>query len=94
MDPAAIHYRAVQRDRVRAGVLEQWVADVLTALGMGERMRREGMFHDGIYLNFEGGLHHLDFRKLIGKGVTIYGQQEVVKDLVAGRDQRHARPAA
>jgi p-hydroxybenzoate 3-monooxygenase len=70
--------------RIRAGLLEQWVADLLMALGMGERMRREGMFHDGIYLNFEGGLHHLDFRKLIGKGVTIYGQQEVVKDLVAG----------
>jgi p-hydroxybenzoate 3-monooxygenase len=70
--------------RIRAGLLEQWVADLLVALGMGERMRREGMFHDGIYLNFEGGLHHLDFRELIGKGVTIYGQQEVVKDLVAG----------
>src|SRR5712675_1334402 len=70
--------------RIRAGLLEQWFADLLTGLGMGERMRREGMFHDGIYLNFDGGLHHLDFRKLIGKGVTIYGQQEVVKDLVAG----------
>jgi p-hydroxybenzoate 3-monooxygenase len=70
--------------RIRAGLLEQWVADLLTELGMGDRMRREGMVHDGIYLNFEGGLHHLDFRKLIGKGVTIYGQQEVVKDLVAG----------
>jgi p-hydroxybenzoate 3-monooxygenase len=70
--------------RIRAGLLEQWVADLLVALGMGERMRREGMFHDGIYLNFEGGLHHLDFRQLIGKGVTIYGQQEVVKDLIAG----------
>src|SRR3981189_630587 len=70
--------------RIRAGLLEQWFADLLTELGMGERMRREGMFHDGIYLNFDGGLHHLDFRKLIGKGVTIYGQQEVVKDLVAG----------
>jgi len=70
--------------RIRAGLLEQWVADLLTELGMAERMRREGMFHDGIYLNFDGSLHHLDFRKLIGKGVTIYGQQEVVKDLVAG----------
>jgi p-hydroxybenzoate 3-monooxygenase len=69
--------------RIRAGLLEQWVADLLVELGVGERMRREGMFHDGIHLNFEGGLHYLDFRKLIGKGVTIYGQQEVVKDLVA-----------
>ncbi|MEA2996688.1 MAG: p-hydroxybenzoate 3-monooxygenase, partial [Alphaproteobacteria bacterium] len=52
--------------RIRAGLLEQWVADLLTELGMGDRMRREGMFHDGIYLNFDGSLHHLDFRKLIG----------------------------
>jgi len=69
--------------RIRAGLLEQWVANLLTELGVGERMRREGMFHRGIYLNFEGALHHLDFRKLVDKGVTIYGQQEVVKDLVA-----------
>ncbi len=69
--------------RIRAGLLEQWVANLLTELGVGERMRREGMFHRGIYLNFDGALHHLDFRKLVDKGVTIYGQQEVVKDLVA-----------
>jgi p-hydroxybenzoate 3-monooxygenase len=69
--------------RIRAGLLEQWVADLLVELGVGDRMRREGMFHRGIFLNFDGTLHHLDFRELIGKGVTIYGQQEVVKDLVA-----------
>ena len=43
------------------------------------------MFHDGIHFCFDGALHHLNFRKLVGKGVTIYGQQEVVKDLVARR---------
>jgi p-hydroxybenzoate 3-monooxygenase len=69
--------------RIRAGLLEQWAADLLVELGVGERMQREGMFHDGIFLNFGGELHHVDFRKLIGKGVTIYGQQEVVKDIVA-----------
>jgi p-hydroxybenzoate 3-monooxygenase len=69
--------------RIRAGLLEQWVTDLLVELGVGDRMRREGMFHRGIFLNFDGALHHLDFRDLIGKGVTIYGQQEVVKDLVA-----------
>ncbi|HEY2134803.1 MAG TPA: 4-hydroxybenzoate 3-monooxygenase [Xanthobacteraceae bacterium] len=68
--------------RIRAGLLEQWVADLLVELGVGERMRREGMFHRGIFLNFESGLHHIDFQELIHKGVTIYGQQEVVKDLV------------
>jgi p-hydroxybenzoate 3-monooxygenase len=54
----------------------------LVELGVGERMLREGMFHRGIFLNFDGALHHIDFRALIGKGVTIYGQQEVVKDVV------------
>jgi p-hydroxybenzoate 3-monooxygenase len=68
--------------RIRAGLLEQWVHDLLVELGVGARMLREGMFHNGIFLNFDGGLHHIDFRKLIGKGVTIYGQQEVVKDVV------------
>jgi p-hydroxybenzoate 3-monooxygenase len=68
--------------RIRAGLLEQWVTDLLVELGVGERMRREGMFHRGIYLNFDGKLHRIDFRSLIAKGVTIYGQQEVVKDLV------------
>jgi p-hydroxybenzoate 3-monooxygenase len=69
--------------RIRAGLLEQWATDLLVELGFGERMRREGMFHRGIFLNFDGALHHLDFRDLVGKGVTIYGQQEVVKDIVA-----------
>ncbi|HUI94536.1 MAG TPA: 4-hydroxybenzoate 3-monooxygenase [Xanthobacteraceae bacterium] len=69
--------------RIRAGLLEQWVHDLLVELGVGARMLREGMFHGGIFLNFEGALHRIDFRKLIGKGVTIYGQQEVVKDVVA-----------
>jgi p-hydroxybenzoate 3-monooxygenase len=68
--------------RIRAGLLEQWVTDLLVELGVGDRMRREGMFHRGIFLNFDGTLHHVDFRDLIHKGVTIYGQQEVVKDLV------------
>jgi len=68
--------------RIRAGLLEQWVHDLLVELGVGARMLREGMFHNGIFLNFDGALHHIPFRQLIGKGVTIYGQQEVVKDVV------------
>ena len=75
--------RAHIEHRIRAGLLEQWVHDLLVELGVGARMLREGMFHGGIFLNFEGALHRIDFRKLIGKGVTIYGQQEVVKDVVA-----------
>lgn len=71
--------------RIRAGLIEQWATDMLIETGVGERLKREGMFHDGNYLCFNGELHHIDFRRLVGKGICIYGQQEVVKDLVARR---------
>jgi p-hydroxybenzoate 3-monooxygenase len=71
--------------RVRAGLIEQWVVDLLIETGVGERMQREALFHNGISLSFEGHLHHLDFRKLVGRGVAVYGQQEIVKDLIARR---------
>jgi p-hydroxybenzoate 3-monooxygenase len=71
--------------RIRAGLLEQWATDLLIETGVGARMQREGMFHNGVYFAFGGALHHINFRDLIGKGVTIYGQQEVVKDLVERR---------
>jgi p-hydroxybenzoate 3-monooxygenase len=71
--------------RIRAGVLEQWTTDMLVETGVGERMQRERMIHDGIYLCFGGGVHHIDFQKLIGKRISIYAQQEVVKDLIARR---------
>ena len=71
--------------RVRAGVLEQRSADLLTSSGVGERMRREGLVHDGISLRFAGEQHRIDFRKLTGQGITVYGQQEVVKDLIRQR---------
>jgi p-hydroxybenzoate 3-monooxygenase len=77
--------RAYVEQRVRAGVLEQWAADLLVETGVGERLQREAMRHDGIFLCFDGALHHLDFRSLVGKGIAIYGQQEIVKDLVARR---------
>jgi p-hydroxybenzoate 3-monooxygenase len=70
--------------RVRAGLIEQWARDLLIEIGLGERMLREGMYHEGIKLRFgdgaDGGLHPIEFTKLVGKGTTIYGQQEVVKD--------------
>jgi p-hydroxybenzoate 3-monooxygenase len=71
--------------RVRAGVLEQRSADLLTSSGVGERMRREGLVHDGISLRFAGEQYRIDFRKLTGRGITVYGQQEVVKDLIKQR---------
>jgi p-hydroxybenzoate 3-monooxygenase len=72
--------------RVRAGVLEQGVVDLLDQAGVGERMRREGLVHDGIELRFGGRGHRIDLRGLTGgRAITVYGQQEVVKDLVAAR---------
>src|SRR5438045_218680 len=69
--------------RVRAGLIEEWVVDLLIDTGVGARMQREAMFHNGISLSYDGSLHHLDFRKLVGRGVAVYGQQDIVKDLIA-----------
>src|ERR1700686_1814762 len=72
-------------NRIRAGLIEDWAANFLTEIGVGERMNRESMVHWGNYIGINGDLHHLDFRKLVGKRVTIYGQQEIVKDMGARR---------
>jgi len=72
-------------NRVRAGVLEHQSVDVLNDAGVGARMMREGLLHEGIYLRFGGRDHHIDFRDLAGRAVMIYGQQEVVKDLIVAR---------
>jgi p-hydroxybenzoate 3-monooxygenase len=71
--------------RIRAGVLEQGTVDLLDAAQVGERMRRIGLVHDGIELSFGGRRHRIDFRALTGKAVTVYGQTEVTKDLIAAR---------
>src|SRR6266481_4330092 len=71
--------------RIRAGLIEQWASDLLIETGVGARMQREGMFHNGVYFAFGSALHYINFRELVGKGVTIYGQQEVIKDLVERR---------
>jgi p-hydroxybenzoate 3-monooxygenase len=69
--------------RVRAGVLEQGTVGLLSDAGLGARMQREGLQHRGIHLRFGGVSHPIDFAALTGKSVTVYGQQEVVRDLVA-----------
>jgi p-hydroxybenzoate 3-monooxygenase len=71
--------------RIRAGVLEQGIADLLREAGVGERMAREGIVHHGIELQFEGERHRIAFDELTGKGIVIYGQTEVLKDLIAAR---------
>ncbi len=77
--------RAYCEARQRAGVLEQGSADLLRAAGAGARLDTEGLEHGGIYLQFGGERHHLDFRDLAGASVTVYAQTEVVKDLIAAR---------
>lgn len=71
--------------RVRAGVLEHGAMDLINEVGVGERMMKEGMVHHGVNLRFDGETHRIDFEKLTGRGIIVYGQQEVVKDLVARR---------
>ncbi|MBF4635316.1 4-hydroxybenzoate 3-monooxygenase [Agreia pratensis] len=72
--------------RVRAGVLEHDSVELLTEEGLGDRLHAEGLRHEGIYLQFAGQRHHIDFADLVGRHVWIYGQQEVVKDLIAAHD--------
>jgi p-hydroxybenzoate 3-monooxygenase len=72
--------------RVRAGVLEQATVDLLDEIGVGERMHREGIFHHGIELRFDGRGHRIALSDLTGgRSIMIYGQQEVVKDLIRAR---------
>ena len=71
---------------VRAGVLEHGTAELLRETGVGERMDREGAVHNGVNLQFGGRRHRIDFPELTGgRKISIYGQQEVVKDLYAAR---------
>ena len=73
-------------ERVRAGVLEQGTVDMMIAMGVGGRLKREGLRHDGLYISFEGRRHHINMSDLTGgKAITVYGQNEVVKDLIDAR---------
>jgi p-hydroxybenzoate 3-monooxygenase len=71
--------------RVRAGVLEKGTVDILCESGVGQRLKREGLQHQGVELRFDGKGHRIDFQDLVGKSITVYAQQEVVKDLIAAR---------
>ena len=72
--------------RIRAGVLEQGMVDLLHEAGVGERLDREGLVHDGFALAFHGALHRIDLKELSGgKTVTVYGQTEVTHDLIDAR---------
>src|SRR4051794_41495747 len=72
--------------RVRAGVLEQRTVDLLDRAGVADRLHREGMVHEGVELRFGRRGHRIDLSGLTGgRCITVYGQQEVVKDLIAAR---------
>jgi p-hydroxybenzoate 3-monooxygenase len=74
------------QERVRAGVLEQGTVDLMIETGVGERLRREGLRHDGVWFSFGGRRHRIDLAELTGgSAITVYAQQEVVKDLVEVR---------
>jgi p-hydroxybenzoate 3-monooxygenase len=83
--------RAYCEARIRAGILEQGTRDVLLEARLGDRLSREGLIHGGIYLRFDGRSHHIAMDELTGgRSVTVYGQTEVVKDLIAARIQSGA----
>jgi p-hydroxybenzoate 3-monooxygenase len=80
------HSRDYVEERVRAGVLEQGTVDLLIEQGVGERLKREGIVHHGVELRFDGRGNRIPFDELTnGRAITIYGQQEVVKDLIEAR---------
>src|SRR5690554_3005043 len=80
------HSREDIERRVRGGVLERGTVDVMNATGVGDRMMKEGHYHEGIRFRFGGEDHRIDMHKLSGgSNVMIYAQHEVIKDLVAER---------
>ena len=77
--------RKYVEDRIRAGVLEQGTVGLLEAAGVAERLHREGLVHDGVEIGTDSRRFRIDFRELVGKTVTVYGQTELTRDLIAAR---------
>jgi p-hydroxybenzoate 3-monooxygenase len=77
--------RAYIERRIRAGVLEHGTVELLAEVGLADRLLRERMVHEGLELLFEGVGHRIPLTELTGRGISIYGQHELVKDLVAAR---------
>src|ERR1700756_1077095 len=85
--------RAYCEARQRAGMLESTTVELLRDVGLGRRLDAEGLEHDGIYLQFAGERHHVNFRELTGgRWITIYAQTEIVKDIIAARTAAGAAP--
>lgn len=79
------HTRDYVENRIRAGILEFEVAELLRATGVGARMDKIGFRHDGTNMLFDGAIRRLDFERITGKHVMLYSQHEVVRDLIAAR---------
>jgi p-hydroxybenzoate 3-monooxygenase len=77
--------------RIRAGVLEQGTVELLDRAGVGARMHAEGLVHDGVEFCFDGDRHRFNFRALVGRTVTVYGQTEITRDLMQARDASGAQ---
>src|SRR5947207_3923527 len=78
--------REYVEQRIRAGVLEQGTTELLRDAGVGERMDREGIVHHGINLQFDAERHYMPLSELTdGRSLVVYGQTEIVKDLIAAR---------
>lgn len=75
------------QSRIRAGILESGTVDLLKETGLGDRLAAESLEHRGIYLQWPGERHHIDFVSLVGRSVSVYGQTEVTKDLMQARER-------
>jgi p-hydroxybenzoate 3-monooxygenase len=87
IDSVVLEARSRQycEERIRAGVLEHGSVEMLRNAGVAARLDREGMQHDGIEIGLNGRLHRMPLKELTGKNIMVYGQHEVVKDLIARR---------
>jgi p-hydroxybenzoate 3-monooxygenase len=78
--------RAHVLSRIRAGVLEHGLVDLLRQAGVADRLEREGIRHDGTLISFDDAMFRVDFTANTGHAVTVYGQTEVTQDLYAARE--------
>jgi p-hydroxybenzoate 3-monooxygenase len=87
IDSVVLENRSRQycEERIRAGVLEWGTVELLVEMGVGDRLKREGLIHYGIEMRFGGRGHRIDFKDLTGRAITVYGQHEVIKDLIRAR---------
>ncbi|KGJ10231.1 4-hydroxybenzoate 3-monooxygenase (plasmid) [Paracoccus versutus] len=77
--------------RIRAGVLETGLVRLMEEAGVADRLHREGYVHDGTRIAWDGGMFHIDFKRLTGTPVVVYGQTEVTRDLYDAREAAGAQ---